>query len=329
MKWGLIGCGDMAAKTTAPSILRVPGCRLVAVCGRHRDRTRAFADRFGIPTATTRVEELADDPEVDAVFISTPVARHCEQTLACLRRGKHVLCEKPLALTAEEALQMAEAARDAGRLLSAAYYRRAFPQTQAIKRFLDDGAIGRLLLLQFHFGTLYRPDPASRGAWRLDPHVSGGGVIPDIGCHRIDLARYLGGAFETVGGSAGRHVPGWKVEDTASILIEFQSGAQASIHVSFSQAVKQDRVSLHGTEGSIVADPFDEGRFVLTREETTLTQSCPPPSKEARQAALIENFAAAARGDARVLCPAQEAVDTNWAIDVILNPEQVSDFQRT
>jgi predicted dehydrogenase len=324
MNWGVIGCGDMAAKTTLPSLAAVSGCHVTAVCGRDAERTAAFARRFDVQRAYTDLAAFAADPEIDAVFVSTPVVHHAAHAIACLRAGKHVLCEKPMAMNTGQCLTMERAARDAGRLLSVAYYRRGYPQVQALRRLLRAGTIGRPRLYLFEYGTRYRPAAGAPGSWRLDPAQSGGGALPDIGSHRIDLARYLGGPFRAVGGLASFGVDAWGVEDAATVAIELGDGAQALVRVSFSADPHEDRVSVFGSEGTIVGESFESGAFTVVRGATTTRELVPPLPQSARQAPLIENFVAAVDGGAALLCPAREAVETSWAIDTVLRPEQAS-----
>ena len=118
---------------------------------------------------------------------------------------------------------MAAAADEHKRRLGVAFYRRGYPQGQAIRKLLAAGAIGQPLFFQFHFGMWYRPEEGAPGSWRLDPAMSGGGALPDVGSHRIDLARFWAGPFASATGKVRTTVPGWKVDDIASVLIESKS----------------------------------------------------------------------------------------------------------
>ena len=319
MKWGLIGCGDMATKTTVPSMAGVEGCELVAVCGRHEDRTRMFADRFKVPKTYVSVADLAADPEIEAVFISTPVTHHAWQALACLEREKHVLCEKPMSITTAQSREMCDLSERDGLVLGLAYYRRTYDLHRTVKRLIQDGALGSIRQYRFNFATWYRPEEGAPGSWRLDPKQGGGGVLPDVGSHRIDLARFYGGPFATVHGMATTTVPGWEVEDVASAVLGFRDGAHASVDVSFSQEMGQDRMEVHGSEGVIIASACDDGTFLLQRNGKLemFEKPIPPPSE--RHAELIRNFQAAIRDEEPVVCSGAEGMETTLVIEKVLS----------
>ncbi len=291
MKWGLLGCGDMAGKATATSIQRADGCELVAVYGRRNEKASAFARRFGVPRSYDDLDEFIRDPEIEAVFVSTPVSLHCGHTLACLRHEKHVLCEKPMALTVAECEQMIRESRRQGRALSIAYYRRGYPQSRWIKDCLESDALGRPFWFHFQYATSYDPQPGARGSWRLSPEVSGGGVLPDVGSHRIDLALYIGGPVSAVKSLADTFSRGWDVDDTASLLLQFERGAHGLVQVSFCCTEKLDRLAVHCTEGHLIAEPFEKGRITLIRKGETLTHEVPPLPRDECQRPMVENFA--------------------------------------
>ena len=142
VNWLVIGIGDIARKRVLPAILAEPRSRLHAVLTRDPRKAEAYPGA----EAFTRLDQALSDPAIDAVYVASPVALHAEQTIAALRAGKQVLCEKPVALDLAQAEQMAAAARDYGRLLGIAYYRRLYPKLLRAKQLIADGAIGQPLL---------------------------------------------------------------------------------------------------------------------------------------------------------------------------------------
>ena len=148
MKFGIIGCGDIAASSFAPSLLQSEHAELVAVCRRDLDGARAFAERFGGCAAYASAEELLAESGVEAVIVSTPTDTHCAYTTLAARRGVHVLCEKPMAHNRDECRQMVEVCREHEVALGVAYRRRLFPQVLKAKELIADGRIGRVVFVR-------------------------------------------------------------------------------------------------------------------------------------------------------------------------------------
>ena len=143
--WGIIGVGDVTEVKAAPSIFRAPDSDVVHVMRRDAGRARDFAERHGVARWSTDAQAVLDDPEVTAVYVATPTAWHAGYAVAAARAGKHVLVEKPMAMSAAEARGMVEAAEAAGVRLWVAYYRRALPRFVKVRELVASGVLGRLL----------------------------------------------------------------------------------------------------------------------------------------------------------------------------------------
>ena len=142
LRWGLIGCGDIAQKRVAPALRDLTSCDLLAVTRSRADLAESFANQFGADKWYPAWQELLDDAEIDAVYIATPVHVHAPQTIAAAEAGKHVLCEKPMAMNVKECDQMIAAARANGVTLGVAYYRHFYPVVMRAKELIAAGAIG-------------------------------------------------------------------------------------------------------------------------------------------------------------------------------------------
>jgi xylose dehydrogenase (NAD/NADP) len=187
-RWGILSTARIN-RAVIPALRASSGSELLAVASRDATRGRAFADEHGIPKSFGSYEELVAADEIDAVYISLPNHLHAEWTIRALRGGKHVLCEKPLALSVEEVDAIAAAARDAGRVVAEAFMYRHHPQTLKVRSLVDSGAVGALRLVRGSFSF-----PLSReGDVRLDPAM-GGGCLWDVGCYPISYARFLVGS---------------------------------------------------------------------------------------------------------------------------------------
>lgn len=184
--WGVIGVGDVTEVKSAPEIFRAEDSDVVHVMRRDAERVRDFAVRHGIGRWSTDAQAVIDDPEVTAVYVATPTATHAEYAIAAARAGKHVLVEKPMAMSSDECRRMVEAADQAGVRLWVAYYRRALPRFARIRELLEAGTLGRLLSVQ----TTWRK-PTDFTGWRWDPQVNRGGEFYETACHTLDILDLL------------------------------------------------------------------------------------------------------------------------------------------
>lgn len=217
IRWGILGPGAISRRFAA-GLRATEGAQLVAVGSRSGERAEAFANEFGARRACDSYEALAADDGVDAVYIGTPHAFHEAHTTLCLRHGKHVLCEKPLAINAAQAERMVRAARDADCLLMEAMWTRFLPSLERVRKLVADGAIGEPRTLTADLGFHARFDPSSR---LFDP-LLGGGALLDLGVYAISLASLLFGPPVDIGGVANLATTG--VDEECSIVTHHRDG---------------------------------------------------------------------------------------------------------
>ena len=169
-----------------PPLYSVDDSELIAVMRRDRVKAEAFAERHGAKRVYTDIDALLADDETqcDLRRNAAPYL-HCEHTLRTAEAGKHVLCEKPMAMRVDECQRMVNACRDAGVTLMLAYYRNFYPNIVKMKALMDEGAIGDVVLARVNHTGFYNPNRHDLSSWRVDPKVSGGGVLMDLGSHRI------------------------------------------------------------------------------------------------------------------------------------------------
>jgi predicted dehydrogenase len=259
--WGLIGCGDIARKRVAPALRDLENCELVSVSRADAARAESFAAEFGARRWHADWRELLSDPEVEAVYVATPVHLHAEQAVAAAEAGKHVLCEKPMALTAAECARMNAAAGASGVRLGVAYYRRFYPAVARVGEILRSGEIGAPVFAQMNAFERFEPGPEHPRRWLLDKRQSGGGPMFDFGCHRIEVLLSLFGAPVRVKGMTGNLLFEREVEDTAAALLDFEHGPQAALVVTHAAREPRDTLEVFGSEGSVRADVLNEGRL--------------------------------------------------------------------
>lgn len=277
LRWGLAGCGDIARKRVAPALRDIPEVDFRAVARARTGLAESFAREFGAAGWHARPEDLFADPGIDAVYIATPVNFHAPQTIAAARAGKHVLCEKPMALTVDECDRMIEVCRDSGVTFGIAYYRRFYPVLVRAKEILDSGEIGSPVFANVHAFEYYNPPPDNPRGWFLRKAESGGGPMFDFGCHRIEaLLTLLGPAAEAKGVLSNAALHAREVEDTASAVIGFASGAQAVVTVSHAASEPRDTLDIFCTGGSIHIPSLNTGVMTVTAPGGSRTEEHPP-----------------------------------------------------
>jgi 1,5-anhydro-D-fructose reductase (1,5-anhydro-D-mannitol-forming) len=231
--------------------IRAQQDEIVSVMSGSAERARAFADEHQIPGSGTDLDELLANPQVDVVYISTTNEKHLPQALAAIKAGKHVLCEKPLALALDDASAMVRAAEEAGLVFATNHHLRCSGSHRAIRALIASGRIGRVLSLRLHHAVFLSPHLQG---WRINAPAAGGGVIPDITVHDADVARFLLGEDPvSVVAQMTSSGLGEGVEDSAMSVWTMPSGAMVMSHESFTHPFAGSGLEVHGTEGSIFA----------------------------------------------------------------------------
>jgi len=305
LRWLLAGVGDIATKRVIPGILADANSRLQAVVTSKPEK----AERYGVRGYSTFEEGLAD-PEVDAVYISTPVALHHPQLLMALARGKHVLCEKPVAMNFAQATEMAAAAEASGVVCGVAYYRRTYPKVMEAKRLMEAGAIGRPVMAELHCHSWFLPEDGFRG-WLVDPVLAGGGPLYDIASHRIDLLNFLFGRPVRATGFRSNAVHTYGVEDNATVMVEYAGGVRGMVDARWHSRVERDECRIVGTDGELVLDPLNGPALRGPEGERAL------PAHANLHYPLVADFSAAVLEGRPPVCPIAEAIHTDWVTSQI------------
>jgi 1,5-anhydro-D-fructose reductase (1,5-anhydro-D-mannitol-forming) len=223
--WAILGTGRFAAARIAPALNRARGCRAVAVISRDRSRAEAFAAEYGIPQAYDSLQAALTDPAIEAVWVATPHALHRDFVLACARAGRHILCEKPLATTVEDAAEMIRASQQAGVRLGTGYHLRHHPLHIEVRRLLGEGRGGAVVSADAEWSLPPRADNESAD-WRWDPAASGGGIFTGTGVHALDLLRFvLDDEIESVLATMDPPPSTGIVERRAACILRFRRGA--------------------------------------------------------------------------------------------------------
>jgi predicted dehydrogenase len=292
--WGLIGCGDIAAKRVASALATAPSSRLVAVSRRRSELAAEFARQSGAARSHATWEELLRDPEVSAVYVATPVHLHAAMTVAAAEAGKHVLCEKPMALDVAECDRMVEAAQANRVRLGVSYYRRFYPILRRVRELLAGGAIGEPVVVHLDAFEAFDVAPDHPRAWLLDRAKSGGGPMFDFGCHRLEVLLSLFGPLADVRSVLARVTLDREVEDTTVASMRFAGGPLATLTVSHAVAEATDSLHVYGRKGSLHVPKLNgaELRVVAGGEERV--ERHPPP--ENLHQPLVDQFVRAIQG---------------------------------
>jgi predicted dehydrogenase len=243
--WGVLGAAGIALNKVIPGMLKSPRLRLVALASRDAGKAAAAAARFGIPTAYGSYEALLADPAVEAVYNPLPNHLHVPWTLKALAAGKHVLCEKPIALTADEAAQLIEAERATGRRVLEAFMVRQHPQWLAARDVVRSGRLGDVRLVQTTL-SFFNVDPTNV---RNRPDA-GGGALLDIGCYGIVLGRFVFGAEPERAVAAIDRDPALGTDRLTSAIVDFGRGRHLVFSAS-TQLSRGQRVQIYGSAGRL------------------------------------------------------------------------------
>jgi 1,5-anhydro-D-fructose reductase (1,5-anhydro-D-mannitol-forming) len=303
LNWIVIGIGDIATRRVIPAIQAEPRSCLYGLVTRDPAKAAAYDAR-----AWTSLDEALSVPAANAVYVATPVFLHAPQTIQSLRAGKHVLCEKPMAMNEAEARSMVRAAEESGRTLGVAYYRRTYPKLQRAKQLLAAGAIGKPVFAELTSHGWFDEREGSR-SWLIDPAKAGGGPLYDIASHRIDVLNFLFGQPQRVSAQLSNAVHHYPVEDNATVMIDYAGGVRGIVDVRWHSKVKRDECRIRGTEGEIDLTPLNGPELIYPGGSENL-----PPHANLHYL-MIENFVDALLGKGSLLSSGASALWTEWVIE--------------
>jgi len=301
LNWIVVGIGDIATRRVIPAIQAEHRSLLYGLVTRDPAKAARYNTRVW-----DRLDEALADPAVQAVYVATPVFLHAPQTIQSLRAGKHVLCEKPMAMNEAEARSMVQSAAETGRTLGVAYYRRSYPKVQRAKQLLAAGAIGQPVLAEL---TSHGWFDGKDRSWLIDPAQAGGGPLYDIASHRIDVLNFLFGEPQRVTGHLSNAVHHYAVEDNATVMIEYAGGVRGIVDVCWHSKVKRDECRFRGTEGEMDLSPLNGPELVYPGGR----ESIPPHAN--LHYPMIENFVDAVLGKAPLLASGASSFWTDWVIE--------------
>jgi 1,5-anhydro-D-fructose reductase (1,5-anhydro-D-mannitol-forming) len=302
LNWIVIGIGDIAIRRVIPAIQAEPRSRLYGLV----TRDPAKAAPYGVRGWATLDEALADEA-VNAVYVGTPVFLHAPQTIQSLRAGKHVICEKPMAMNEAEARAILQVADESGKTLGVAYYRRSYPKVQRAKQLLAAGVIGKPVLAELTCHSWF--DGTGSRSWLVDPAKAGGGPLYDIASHRIDVLNFLFGQPLRVSGQLSNVVHHYAVEDNATVMIEYSGGIRGIVDVRWHSKVSRDECRIRGTDGEMELSPLNGPDLVYPGGHDNL------PAHANLHYPMLENFVDAVEDKAPLLASGASSFWTDWVTE--------------
>jgi predicted dehydrogenase len=313
--WLLVGTGDIANKRVAPALNAAADSRLAGVCDVVRSRAEALAEATGAGEVFEDFEQALERTSAQAVYIATPVWLHASQAVMALKANKHILVEKPLGRTGAEARQVAEATKGGKTQAGCAYFRRLSPRYLHAQKMLQDGQFGKVVLVRMTYFSWFDPAPDDPKFWRVVREKSGGGPLSDMGSHMFDVLIGLFGLPRSVYARCENLVHRWDVEDSATVLMTLQDGAQVVAAFNWNSKTWSHEFEIVGTEAKVKWHPYDGGKVVQTvgRDVRELDL----PNAENVHQPLVEDFVRAILDGRPPAAPLPEAAKTNLLLDAV------------
>lgn len=251
INFGVLGAGGIAFRRTIPGMLKAKNCRLAAVMD--PVGVERVASEFGVAKAYTSEADLLADPDVEAVYIASPVHCHLKQIQMAAAAGKHILCEKPLTMTVAQTKEAVAACKQAKVYLQEGYMMKFHGAHAAVKQMIDEGRLGKIVSMRAQLSCWY---PKMEGAWRQDPKLGGGGALIDMATHLYDLLAWFAGPVRRVAAMVNTLVQDYKSDDASTTLLEFKSGAQATVDCFYCipDDASRTRLEIYGTQGAALAE---------------------------------------------------------------------------
>lgn len=317
VRWGMIGCGDVTERKSAPAYRQVEGFDLRGLFGRTRANAENYAARHGVSRIFDSADALILDPEIDAVYIATPPDSHETYALAVADAGKPCCIEKPMAPDHAACVRIRDAFARRDLPLFVAYYRRSLPRFRQIKSWLDDGAIGSVRHVHWTLTKPASPDDLAATNWRVDERVARGGYFDDLASHGLDLFCWLFGDIQNVTGFAVNQQSRYSAADAVTGCWLHERGITGSGSWNFGAAERQDRVEIIGSTGRIRFSIFDEAPLALSGGDHSIgVDIAHPPTIQLFHVAAMRDHLA---GRDKHPSTGESAAHTAWVMDRILS----------
>jgi len=298
--WGIIGVGDVCERKSAPAMYKTPFSEVKTVMRRNAEKAEDFAKRHNIKNWTTDVNELLNDPEINAIYIATPPDSHAELTLKAAKAGKAVYVEKPMANSVAECELMIQACRNANVPLFVAYYRRTLPGFLKVKELIENGTLGEIRAVNIE---MYKPlsDSDLKNAnanWRVNPEIAGGGYFHDLASHQLDFLDFLFGKISQAKGISANQAGLYRSDDIVSATFRFESGVVGSGLWCFTadKSSEKDCIRIVGSQGELSFNCFGDPMTIHLKSSVNGNQEFSYLHEQPIQQHLVEAIVSELRG---------------------------------
>ena len=315
LNWLLVGTGDIARKRVAPALNSVEGSRIESVCDLNLELAQTVASDFGVKKIIGSYDEALKDSNIDAVYIATPVSLHAPMAVDALNAGKHVLVEKPLGISYEDVLPAVQAESVSPLVCGCAYFRRLYPRYTMLKNMIDNGELGKIVLVRMAYFSWFDPVRNDPKYWRVVNEKSGGGPISDMGSHMFDVLIGLLGLPESVTAMTAALDRDWDVEDSSAVTMRMSGGALATANFHWNSKTWVHMFEIVGTEAKVLWQPYDSGPVVKTvgRDISEINL----PNVDNVHVPLVQDFVAAVKEGRKSAVSFAEAAKTNRLMDAV------------
>jgi len=251
LKWGVAGCGRFTEHTFVPTLKFLRRSSVQSFFSHNLNRAKELAEKSGALGYFNDYDEFLKS-DIDCVFVASVNAHHYKQVIKAAEAGKHILCEKPLAINSSQAEEMVEACKRNNVLLTVNYLHRLHPHVIKAKELIKNQTIGKLVSVNVSFNLDFPPGDD----FRFNKELSGGGALRDLGTHMIDLLRFIGGEILDISGYMDNIIYNYDVEDFVSALVKFENNSYGSFNVSYNTGKAFNRIEILGHTGAIAIENF-------------------------------------------------------------------------
>jgi predicted dehydrogenase len=328
LRIGVIGAGAAAQVAHLPALRGLGGVEVLALSDTDEQKLRQVSQRYGIRRVFVDFEDLLRVEEIEGVVVATPNYLHAPMSIAALNYGKHVLCERPMAMNPRDAREMVKAARESARTLLIGFNQRYRPDVRVLRTFVKKGELGEILYVKT--GWLRRRTDWPEGSWMMRAHSAGGGVFLDLGVQMLDLALWVCGYPQVLAVSAvtNRRGKGYDVEDSGSAFLRLSGKAVLSLEVSWTLVFDKDLtyVNFLGNRGAAALNPLRihkelYGQLVNVTPVMKLPSNLHKASYEAQAAHFVECM----RGRQEPAIPAEECLRTTEVLQAIYRSAELGE----
>lgn len=341
VRWGIIGAGGIADRRTIPGLLLANNAELVAVMEVNMELAEKIRSKHNAKRAYDNIDRLLADNEIDAVYIATPVIHHKEQAIKAAKAKKHILIEKPVALTVKEGEEVLKVCKEEGVKIAVGLMMRFHAYHQKMKEIVHSGKLGKVVSCRAQLTCWY---PDMPGSWRQTKATSGGGALMDMGVHCIDLIQYITGAkVIKIAGLTNTKTFSYEVEDSSSVLFELENQSFGYVDANFNipDAAAKCRLEIYGTKGSMLAEgtisQVEGGRLDVVLSDDSLAYNAQQDRNDVSAVDIqvdfgniytkeIESFSNSILNDRAIEVTAEDALQVQKVIESAYESSETAKF---